>query len=184
MTAMRTWCAAVASVAVLSGFWAPQAAAQDEGMLPRWEVAKLAEDIESQVSEVNAALANVRPEEWKEPSAVYAGQQRDLERELENVVLSAQAMGRKPEKLSTVFDTFLWLDRAHSLVASVSEGVRRYQSPATADLLDSANRRSSESIALLKEYMRQLAAAVESEMAVAHEEAQRCRSDLMSRPRD
>jgi hypothetical protein len=70
------------------------------------------------------------------------------------------------------------------MLRSISEGTRRYQNAALADLLDSAVASNSGAEANLKSYMRELAVQREAEMEIAHEEAQRCRSDLFKgRPR-
>ena len=103
--------------------------------------------------------------------------------DVEYLGLSAGNLERKPDQLSVVVDTFLWLDRSHSLIRSLGEGVRKYQNPAVADLLDSARTRNDGVMDKLKEYMRQLAIHTEQEWTVANEEAQRCRAELMSKPR-
>jgi hypothetical protein len=63
----------------------------------------------------------------------------------------------------------------------MSEGTRRYQNAALADLLDSAVASNSGAEANLKSYMRDLAVQRETEMEIAHAEAQRCRDDLFKR---
>ena len=105
-----------------------------------------------------------------------------MQNEMEQIKLAAQALGREPEKLSYAVDTFLWLDRTDALLASISAGVRRYYNSAVADLLDSARNRNMDGIATMKLYIRQLAIHVEHSMDVAHREAQRCRSEIISRP--
>ena len=171
-------------IALLLALSAPLlAAAPDDGMLPSWEVVEIAQTIEGATGDVKRVLESVDLAQWKSGAEVYSQQIVSLESELENLTLSAQALGRRPEKLSVVVDTFLWLDRSSSMIGSLSQGVRRYQSAALADLLDSAQGESLGAIHQLKGYMRQLAVAAESEMAIANDEAQRCRAQLMRAPR-
>jgi hypothetical protein len=92
-------------------------------------------------------------------------------------------MAAAPERLPVVVDTFLWIDRTNSMMASMTDGVRRYQNAAVADLLESARGQYSGAGEKLKEYMRQLAVSVDAQMQIAHEEAQRCRTELVTRPR-
>lgn len=160
------------------------AAAQEGGMLPRWEVAEIAGNIEEHAKSVKQILDQVRPKEWIQDGApdAYIDQHATLTQDVQNLELSAQELARRPEKLSTVVDTFLWLDRSQSMLRSISSGVRKYQNPAIADLLDSAGGVNAGAIEKLKEYMRDLAISAETEMEIAHEEAQRCRGELMRSP--
>jgi hypothetical protein len=160
--------------------------AQSEGMLPRWEVMELSKSIVESVDQAKSVLEQVRPKEWQQDGApsAYVDQYESLGIDLGNLRLSAEALGRQPEKLSVVIDTLLWLDRASSMVGSMAGGVRRYQNAAVADLLDAAVGNGVAAMATLKEYMRQLAVDQEAAMEIAHSEAQRCRERLATQPRD
>jgi hypothetical protein len=156
-----------------------------QGVIPRWEVEELAKGIDEQAAILQQLLEQVRPKEWIQDGApdAYIGQHETLLGEIENLRLSAQALGRQPTKLSSAVDTFLWMDRVGSMMESLSAGVRRYQNPAVADMLDSARSRSQGPEQQLKEYMRQLVVLHEAEMEIAHSEAQRCRETLAKQPR-
>ena len=171
-------------IVVLGGISCLPALAQ--GMLPRWEVEAMAKSLEEHAAKLEQVLAQVRPKEWTQAggSEAYLEQHETLTTELRHLGFSAANLGRSPEKISVVVDTFLWLDRLGSMLRSISEGTRRYQNAALADLLDSAVASNSGAEANLKSYMRELAVQREAEMEIAHEEAQRCRSDLFKgRPR-
>ncbi len=157
----------------------------DEGYLPSWQVVEIAEELQTHVAGVRQILEQVRPKEWLQDGApaAYVDQHENLLQDLEYLNRSAQGLARTPEKLSVVIDTFLWLDRLHSMLGSMSAGVRKYQSDPIADLLDSAGGRNQGAVEHLKGYMRQLASSAEDEMAIAHEEAQRCRSAIVNQPR-
>ena len=159
--------------------------AQDAGTIPTWEVKEISVKIEEQVAAVRQIMQSVRPKEWVQGGAneAYIDQHAALLADLANAELSAQALGRDPEKLTYAVDTFLWLDRVYSTLRSLTAGVRRYQSVAVADLLEAASGRNSGSMADLKEYMRQLAKVAEDRLEIAHDEAQRCRAQLVNAPR-
>ncbi len=159
-------------------------AAQEPGMIPRWQVEELAADIVKSVATAKRVADALRPEDWiaKGASEVYSEQHAALLEEMGHVKLAAEALSREPERLTYAVDTFLWLDRVESLMSSVSEAVRRYHNSAVADLLDSARNRNADGIALIKQYIRQLADHLEQSMEVAHREAQRCRSEIISLP--
>lgn len=161
-------------------------AAQSEGVLPRWEVIELTKSVADNVEQAKTVLLEVRPKEWMQNGApgAYADQYENLQTDLNNLQLSAAALGRQPEKLTVVIDTFLWLDRVSSMLGSMAGGVRSYQNPAVADLLDTARGKGDAALAILKEYMRQVAVEQQAAMEIAHSEAQRCRERLVSQPRD
>lgn len=179
MRAMRI----VVLVVLLGGF--VSASAQSEGVLPSWEVEEMAAQLGKTAGKVRQILDEVRPKEWIQDGApaAYVAQYDELLSDMNSLEGSAQAMARYPEKLTVVVDTFLWLDRLHSMLGSMIQGVRGYQSPAIADLLESARGDNAEVVAKLKEYMRQIAAMTEAEMEIAHREAQRCRGAIARRPR-
>ncbi len=158
--------------------------AQQEGMLPRWQVEELAANLVENAEKARSVVGALRPREWVRDGApeVYVEQHAALLQELESVKLAALALGRQPERLTYAVDTFLWLDRADALFSSVSAGARRYYNAAVADLLDSARSRNAGAVATVKSYMRDLAAHVEGAMAVAHSEAQRCREEIIAKP--
>jgi hypothetical protein len=160
--------------------------AQSEGVLPRWEIIELTKGVAANVEQAKTVLAEVRPKEWIQNGApaAYADQYESLQTDLNNLELSAAALGRHPEKLTVVIDTFLWLDRVSSMLGSMAGGVRSYQNAAVADLLDTARGKDDAALAILKEYMRQVAVEQQAAMEIAHSEAQRCRERLVSQPRD
>ena len=153
-------------------------------MLPSWEVEEIANGVAEHAQSVRQILDEIRPKEWIQDGApgAYVDQHETLVSDIANLELSAQALGRKPGRLSVVVDTFLWLDRTQTMLRSISSGVRKYQSSAIADLLDSAGGVNAGAIEKLKGYMRDLAASSEAEMEIAHDEAQRCRGQLMRAP--
>ncbi len=162
----------------------PGGAAQDEGMLPIWEIREMTEDIVKNIATGRKVLAELRPAEWIQDGApeAYVEQLETLRADLESTVLAAQALGREPQRLSYAVDTFLWLERSDSLLDSIADGVRKYSNGAVADLLDSARGRNAGNIGTLKGYMRQLAVELETSMNIAHNEAQRCRAAVAGQP--
>ncbi len=160
------------------------ASPQDGGMIPRWQVEELAQSIVKNVDTAGKVIMELRPREWIQDGApqAYVEQHATLIEEMEQVKLSAMALGREPESLTYTVDTYLWLDRVDTLLSSVTGGVRRYYNSAVADVLDSVRNRNSDGVATIKAYMRQLAVHVEDTLKVAHREAQRCREQIISRP--
>ena len=162
------------------------ALAQQEGMIPRWQVEELSQGVVQNMETARKVVAQLRPREWVQDGApeAYIDQHQTLLKEMEQVSLAAQALARDPERLTYAMDTFLWLDRTDALMGSIAAGARQYYNAAVAELLDSARNRNSDGIATVKQYLRQLAEHVEGSMRVAHREAQRCREAIVSEPPD
>ena len=174
----------LAFVLLAAAFAALLPAQDDAGTMPTWEVAAIAENLEAQAAQAEQILSGIKPEEWPQAgAAAYSSQREALLVELGHLRNSARAMALTPERLPVVVDTFLWIDRTNSMMASMTDGVRRYQNAAVADLLESARSQYSGAGERLKEYMRQLAVSVDAQMQIAHEEAQRCRTQLVTQPR-
>ena len=180
MSGMRS----LALVLLTATFAALLPAQQDRGTMPIWEVAAIAENLETQVGQAEQVLSGIKPAEWPQAgAAAYSAQREALLVELGHLRNSARAMALAPERLPLVVDTFLWIDRTNSMMVSMTDGVRRYQNGAVADLLESARGQYSGAGEKLKEYMQQLAVSVDAQMQIAHEEAQRCRTELVTKPR-
>lgn len=181
---MYDWAVQIVRASILAAVCATPALAEDEGIMPRWQVEELAQTIVSNIETASRVVEALRPREWVQDGApeAYIEQQATLLQEMEHVRLAAMALEREPESLTYAVDTFLWLDRANALLSSVTAGVRQYYNTALAELLDSVRNRNEDGMASAKAYMRQLAVHVEASMKVAHREAQRCRAEIVSRP--
>ena len=158
--------------------------AQTAGVMPDWEVREAATALEKHTKIIEGLLDQLKPEEWVAQGApqLYIDQLKQAKQFNSYLTLQAQALGRQPDKLSVALDTFLRLDHIQSLLESLTEGVRKHQNPALADLLYSAISQNSTTRERLKEYARELAVEREKEWEIANREAQRCRGSLAKRP--
>lgn len=155
--------------------------AQDGGMLPSWEVEDLARQIGEEADKTLRITEELRPKEWIQDGAseAFISQHESLRRELDYLKRVALQLEDRPESLTVAMDSFFWLERVQSMISSIAAGGERYQSPALAELLRGANSRLVDQRDTVKNYMRQLAADREEALAVAHDEAQRCRSVML-----
>ena len=69
-----------------------------------------------------------------------------------------------------------------TVLASFSEGLRKYSNPPMADLLNSAVAENAINKDRLQQYIMELAIARDQEFRVADQEAQRCRQTLSRQP--
>lgn len=154
---------------------------QDGGMLPSWEVEELAQQMGEEADKTRLIVEELRPKEWIQDgaSSAFVDEHEALVRELEYLRRVAVQLEDRPESLTVAMDTFFWLERLQSMTRSLAGGSEQYQSAALAELLRGANGRIVDHRDTIKTYMRQLAADREEALAVAHDEAQRCRSIML-----
>jgi hypothetical protein len=159
-------------------------AGQSGGLPPEWEVSKSLEDLVTQVKRLEPVLSKVTPEEWVGKGApdAYIKQWKDSQNELTYLVGSAQKMAKRPDKLPLALETFFRMEAMHAMLGSLTEGVRRYQNPALADLLQSLVNEDAAHREKLRQYIMDLADSREKEFQIVDSEAQRCRGTLSRQP--
>lgn len=154
------------------------------GLPPEWEVRKQIDALAGSLSRLKPVLEQVRAEDWPGRGApeAYVAQAKTLRTELGYLERSAEILRERPDRLTAVLDTFFRLERFQMLLASLEQGVRRYQNPALADLLGSVFAEGAPSREQLRQYLIDLAQAKEHELEIADREAQRCRDLLIRQP--
>lgn len=163
----------------------PQAGlAQSPSLPPEWEVREQLKALEQGLERLNSLLAGVRPQDWVAQGApeAYHTQLRSLAEEVGYLKNSLQRLSAEPERLTLALETLLRFQAVEAMLASVNEGVRRYQNPALADLLRETFAETAPKREKFRSYLVQLASAKEAELKVMHEEAQRCRTMLLRTP--
>ena len=96
----------------------------------------------------------------------------------------ANALAANPERLSASLQVLFRVQGLESMLASVGEGMRRYQGAAEAQALATAAGRNGAARERLQRYVVNLAAEREQDLQVMDQEAQRCRGILtQARPK-
>lgn len=165
-------------VCALLAAWAPPASTQSPELPPEWEVRTQLAELVKQVQRFEPILDEVKPAEWVEKGApeAYERQWQSVRAEIEFLSRGVEELSQEPERLTVALEALLRMQSLDSLLLSLNEGVRRYQNPALAELLQGAITEKSAHQLKLREYVVQLAAAKEEELKVMHQEAQRCRA--------
>ena len=159
-------------------------AADAQGLPAEWETRKGVETLKAKVERLKAPLDQVRPKEWVAKGApeAYVGQWERAKSHAEGVKLSADELGRNPEKLTAVLDTYFRVAALESSILSLAEGVSRYQNPALADLLKELAQAMEPDHHQLHQFILDLASQKEADLKVMDQEAQRCRGFLSKQP--
>lgn len=161
----------------------PSVAAAD-GLTTEWNIQKTIHAVGTQASRLIPMLDEVRPEEWLAKGApdAYVAQLRDLRAELGYAARTAQELQQDADDLGKAFELFMRLDASRGMYRSLVQGVRTYQNPALADLLESVELEGDAPRAHLRNYLIELATMKERELKIIDQEAQRCRGLLIRQP--
>jgi hypothetical protein len=158
--------------------------AQPSGVSSEWDIRKLVDSLEQEAQHLKPIIDQVKPEAWpaKGASSTYIAQWKSAQAEVKYLLSSSDALSRQPEKLTSALDTYFRMQAMESTVGSVVEGVRKYQNPALANLMQTVLGENNANRDRLRQYVQDLAAQKEQELQVADREAQRCRDSLVRQP--
>ncbi|MEO7649265.1 MAG: hypothetical protein ABIZ80_02275, partial [Bryobacteraceae bacterium] len=134
---MRTARAKFFLAAASATLLAPLCPAQNSSLPTEWDIRKVLDSITAHSARLKPLLAEVRPKEWVVAGAseTYIQQWNSTVTQAEALNQSAANLSREPEKLTATLDTFFRLQNIDIVLTSLTEGVRKYQNPALADLL-------------------------------------------------
>jgi hypothetical protein len=154
------------------------------GVASEWDVRKLLDSLDLQAQHVKPIIDQVKPETWVAKGApkAYVQQWTTAQAELKYLLSSSEALSKQPERLTLALDTYFRMQALTSTPGSVTEGIRKYQNPALADLMQSVVSENSSNADKLRQYVQDLAMQKEQEFQIADREAQRCRETLVKQP--
>jgi hypothetical protein len=154
--------------------------AQSGGIPPEWEVQKQMATLAGHVQRFQSVLDQIHAEEWVKKGApqAYVDQLARTRAEIGYLIGSTKDLSAHPEKLTAVLDTFFRMQSLEAMLRSVEGGIRKYQNPAIAELLQSLVADTADDRDKLRQYLVDLAADREQQYKVMDREAQRCRAAL------
>ena len=153
---------------------------QPAGLETDWDIAPAIQKLSAYVAEVEAALGKIDARAWIEQGApeTYAEQVQSTREQAHFLAESAKALAQSPQRLSAGLDFYFRLGTVETMLVSVQEGLRKYQSPADAQALASLAAQGGADRYRFQQYLINLAAEREQELSVMDKEAQRCRAQI------
>ena len=129
-------------------------------------------------------LEQVRAKEWVSQGApeTYALQVERARQQIQAIGTEMDLVAQHPEAMQDCMKALFRVQTFHGGLDSLLGGLRRYQNPALADLIQSVAAEDQGDIERLQSYILQLADEKEQEFQVVEHEAQRCRADLSRNP--
>jgi hypothetical protein len=157
---------------------------QESGVALDWDVREALSKLVEATKRLTPILDQVHPKEWiaRGATPTYADQMQAIQNEIGYLEQTVAEVKKDPQRMTKTLEAYLRLQSIDVMVRSLSEGIRRYQNPAVADLLSGVMTENSDQTARLRDYLVELVAAKETELKIADDEAQRCRGMLVNRP--
>ena len=175
---------AAASIAPAQQSTQPASAGPQAGVETEWDLRKLLDALVAGAARLKPLMDQVNPQNWadKQGAANYLPQWKSAQNEIQYLTHSTQELAKEPERLTLALETYFRLQAIQNAIGSLNEGVRTYQNPAVADLLQGAVAENSTNRERLKAYITELAQTKEQELKIMDKEAQRCRGMLTRQP--
>jgi hypothetical protein len=153
---------------------------QTAGLEPAWDMAPILLAIGDHSTRLLPVLAAVDVKAWVEKGAseTYADQLQSSKDQAKALADGARAMARNPEKLSAALELFFRIEGLETMLASLEDGLRKYQGQQAAQQLASVAAEGGANRERLRRYIVNLAAQREQQFEVMDREAQRCRGIL------
>ena len=157
---------------------------QPVGLETDWDIATTIQKLSAHAADIETALAKIDARAWVEQGApeTYAEQVESTRQQAKYLSASAKALAASPQRLSAGLDFFFRLGTVETMLVSVQEGLRKYQSPADAQGLAMLAAQGGADRDRLQQYLVGLAAEREQELGVMDKEAQRCRAQITAPP--
>ena len=174
----------IASYALLIWGVASSLPAQQPGMQNVWDIHQTLAAIALHADRLAPFVDQIQPEKWLPAGApqTYVAQAKTCRNEVRGVAAASRDLSRNPEKLTGALELLFRMRTLESMLASLGEGLRKYQNPPMADLLTAAVAENLANRDRLQQYVLELATEKEQEFRVADEEAQRCRQSISRQP--
>ncbi len=151
-----------------------------QGIPAEWNARQQLDDLRAKFAAITPELAKVDLARWRSEgvAVAYLSQFESIQIQLKSLTLAIADLRQSPEKLSIALEIFLRFDSLDSMQRSVMEAIRKYESQALADLIESKFVETAVVRNHFRNYLLDLASSRDREFDVLLQEAQRCRVDM------
>lgn len=129
-------------------------------------------------------LEQVRVKEWVAKGAPdsYVQQLASVDREIQGIENDMTRLAQNPDQMQDSMRALFRVQALHVPLNSLMGGLRKYQNPALADLIEAVAAEDQTQIARFEQYVLELADAKDQMYSIVDKEAQRCRATLSREP--
>ena len=171
-------------ISVTAMLHAQAPAAPQSGLVPDWDIRAVLEEMSAHATRVEPLLGQINAKAWaaKGASETYAAQLQSSKDQAQAIAAAAKALEQNPEKLSSCLELYFRIAGLEDMLASLGDGIRRYQDPALAQKLAALTAENGANRNRFQTYIVNLTTQREQECEVMDREAQRCRGILATQP--
>jgi hypothetical protein len=154
------------------------------GLEPAWDIAVVLGEMSANTGRLVPVLDRLDVPAWvaKGASETFAAQLESSRQQTRALTDEAAALARNPEKLSLALEMYFRLQGLESMLQTLQDGARKYQSPQAAQSVAAQFAEGAANRERFRTYIVNLAAQREQQFEVMDREAQRCRATLMAAP--
>lgn len=176
--------ACAAALQAQTGNPAPALAAPPPGLETEWDIGVVIGEMGAHAGRLLAALDRADAKSWvaKGASETYVEQLDSCKRQAQAFEDGANALAPNPEKLPAALELLFRIQGVNTMLGSLEEGIRKYQSPDDAQALASLAAENGANLGRFQKYVVDLAADREQRFQVMDREAQQCRGILAAQP--
>lgn len=148
------------------------------------EIAAIFNGISQHAARIEPMLEQLRPNEWVAKGApdTYVAQWNSTRAQIRAVQSDMSALAQHPDRMTDCMKALFRVEASHQVLGSLMGGLRRYQNPALADLIESVAAEDRGDLERFQQYLLTLAGEKEQQFTVVDREAQRCRATLSRQP--
>ena len=160
------------------------ALAQQQQPMTDEDVAAVFNRISQRAARLEPMLDQLHPDDWVAKGApdTYVAQWNSLRQQYMAVQTDLADLSQHMDRLTDSLKALFRIQAANRALGSLLGGVRRYQNPALADLLESVAAESASDIDRFEQHLTEMADAKDKQYALVDREAQRCRATLSRQP--
>lgn len=158
--------------------------AQQQPTMSDDDVAALFNRISQRTVRLEPMLDQLRPNDWIAKGApdTYVAQWNSIRRQFTAIQSDLSDLARHSDHLADSMKALFRIQSANVALGSLMGGVRKYQNPALADLIESVAAEATGDIDRFEQHLIEMADAKEQQLALIDQEAQRCRALLSRQP--
>jgi hypothetical protein len=140
--------------------------------------------ISQHAARIEPMLQQLRPREWVAKGApdTYVAQWNSTVAQFRGIQSDMSTLAEHPDRMTDGMRALFRVQASHQVLGSLMGGLRRYQNPALADLIEAVAAEDRGDIDRLEQYLLELAGEKEQQFTVVDREAQRCRATLSRQP--
>jgi hypothetical protein len=156
----------------------------DQEKPPDQDIVAVYNQISQRAARIEPMLQQLHPKEWIANGApdTYLAQWTTANQQFRAIQSDMAELVQQPENMTESMKALFRIQTAHQMLGSLMGGVRKYQNPALADLIESVAAEAGADIERIERRLVEMAAEKDQQFTVVDREAQRCRATLSKQP--